>query len=405
MKKLLLFIIISTMFGSDMLAQNWTAVSPPQMSTATGLTIHNNALFACTQAVSPHRSTDGSTWVQKNNGLSGYGPQGGGIGTCGTWIYYGSKENIHRSNDDGNTWDTAGVGITVTATNYGRFFYEFGGVYFCSMSAAVTNGGGLYRSTDGTTWSLCTLGSSPGEAAYQMTQIGNKIYVGTNMSFYESSDNGLTWTSVSTNGAKVYNGLKEYKGRWLIHTTFGMEYSDDAGTTWDTLTSSIKSSTYCGFVEGAGDTLYSYSASGGVHYSVDTGNTWVSIRANLTSLEVNVMQGMQYFQGKLYLATVLAVKSFGNGGGGSSVENLNSLADQISTYPNPFNELVTIENKSTTTIQVSLFDITGKEIVRERTNRSKYQLTTTDLPAGVYFVKIKDVATGQMIKTQKLIKQ
>jgi photosystem II stability/assembly factor-like uncharacterized protein len=237
-------------------------------------------------ATSPHRSTDGSTWVQKMNGLTGFGPQGDGIASCGTYIYYGSKGDIHRSNDDGNTWTAANTGITVSATNFGRYFYEFNGVYYVSMSAAVTNGGGLWRSTDGTNWTLLTLGASPGITAYTMAEIGGNLYACSNLDYFESTDNGLTWTAKATNGSKVYNGLFEHNGRWLMHTTFGMEYSDDNGTTWDTLTSAIKSSTYCGFVAGSNDTIYAWTAANGVFFSADTGNKLLSYK-DVNILETN----------------------------------------------------------------------------------------------------------------------
>ncbi|MCI5057795.1 MAG: T9SS type A sorting domain-containing protein, partial [Flavobacteriales bacterium] len=321
---------------------------------------------------------------------------------AGSYLYYGSKSGIHRSNDDGNTWALSGTGISVSASNFGRFFYEFGGTYFCVMSSAAVNGGGLFKSSDGLSWSPAITGmAGGGETCYQMTKINNKLYIGTNFDLYESTDNGASWSSIATSGTKVYSGLAEHLGRWFVHTTFGMEYSDDGGVTWDTLTSAIKSSTYCGFEKGSNDTLYAYSAASGIFYSVDTGNTWIDIKGDLSANDIQFMQGAKFFNGALYVATILAVKSNGSGSSSTSVsENFDS---GLSIYPNPFRDALFIDNRLSHNLELRLYNNQGIEVTKATSNNQKYWLDTSRLAKGIYFLKIVDETTKQPIPTQTLI--
>lgn len=411
MKKQLLRLTAYIFASTSLLAQTWTTVTPGSFGSANSLDIHNGSLVTASSIGGPYISSDGSTWTQNATGISGTGLQGRAINSAGSWLYYGGTGDgdIYRSDDDSANWADAATGITISIFSKPAWFYEFGSNYFCVMSAAIVQGGGVYRSTDGLNWELATTGmAGGGETVYQITEIGGKLYAGSNFNLYESVDNGLNWSSIATSGTKVYNGLFEHSGRMFVHTTFGMEYSDDGGTTWDTLTSSIKSSTYCGFVEGANDTLYAWSASSGVFYTTDNGATWIDITGDLSG-DVMFMRGLEYFNGNLYTAVAVGVKTNGQGTTTAINESLSMpyLARLKQNYPNPFNPTtkISFEIPREGTVKLIVYDILGnkvKELINENLSPGSHSVdfNAGNLSSGIYYYTL---FTKNSTQTKKLM--
>ncbi|MFK7949786.1 MAG: fibronectin type III domain-containing protein [Saprospiraceae bacterium] len=89
-------------------------------------------------------------------------------------------------------------------------------------------------------------------------------------------------------------------------------------------------------------------------------------------------------------------------------ENLPADIEQLSVYPNPFNESiqVIIDAINTQDITIEIFDISGKLVIttpNQNVNRGKNTLlvTTNDLNEGLYILKItteKGVVTRRMLK-------
>ncbi|MGE0560478.1 MAG: T9SS type A sorting domain-containing protein [Flavobacteriales bacterium] len=85
----------------------------------------------------------------------------------------------------------------------------------------------------------------------------------------------------------------------------------------------------------------------------------------------------------------------------TSVEEL--FASQFNVYPNPFNEVIHIENKSTTEINYQLIDIYGKILISESASTSNFQLSTSNFSKGIYFLTITQdskTLTKKLIKTK-----
>lgn len=79
---------------------------------------------------------------------------------------------------------------------------------------------------------------------------------------------------------------------------------------------------------------------------------------------------------------------------------------QVSMYPNPFNDYITIQlnEMAGNDLQVKLMDITGKAVFNTDFTASSTMIRITglnDLPAGIYFVRIDN---GSSTHTQKIIK-
>src|SRR5690606_901138 len=79
----------------------------------------------------------------------------------------------------------------------------------------------------------------------------------------------------------------------------------------------------------------------------------------------------------------------------------------LNVYPNPAKDIVNvIFNANTNTNQISIIDITGKEVVKQQLNLgiglNKTTVLLNNLNAGVYFLSI---ISENKIETQKLIIQ
>lgn len=90
-------------------------------------------------------------------------------------------------------------------------------------------------------------------------------------------------------------------------------------------------------------------------------------------------------------------KAFARLNGNGTNEILNNQISHFTTYPNPFNESLAIESEKIMN-DVSIFDITGKEVFSKSVNTQTLTINTNKWKSGVYFVKIEN-------QTIKVIKE
>ncbi|MDO9255504.1 MAG: sialate O-acetylesterase [Bacteroidales bacterium] len=83
--------------------------------------------------------------------------------------------------------------------------------------------------------------------------------------------------------------------------------------------------------------------------------------------------------------------------------NDNSKSDGIEVFPNPFDTILNIKN-STKVAQLELTDLSGKVVLKSVNPGIKgWSLNTTDIPSGLYILKIQD--TKERATTVKVIKK
>lgn len=417
MKKLLLSFFSVLILSTLAFCQTWSTISTQNLKS---LTVHNGNLYGSSTS-GPFKSTDGGvTWTSIAAGLGTWGVQGQGISSVGTYLYYGSKDGLYRSSDEGATWTQVNSGLqpggaaTSKAVNK---TYLFSGTYFCTYGASPSNGGGIYSSTDGVNWTASNTGLDQGATIYEIAEVDGKLFALSNLDLYESTDGGANWTSVGPSSG-VYNGLFEHQnGRWLMHTfPAGIRASDDKGATWTTVSSTIKGSNICGFIQGTADTIYAYTSSNGVFYSVDAGDNWTDITGDLTSSDVSFMQDVVGYNNNIYIATFMAIKANGAPSGGNNDTTGNDTTTtsvktslrnntEYATFPNPFQTNVSIANHSNSTLQLELIDVLGKSVLTERSNQSIITLQTETLIPGLYLVVVKDMNSEKIIYTEKVMRR
>jgi PKD repeat protein len=73
----------------------------------------------------------------------------------------------------------------------------------------------------------------------------------------------------------------------------------------------------------------------------------------------------------------------------------------IKVYPNPTYGLLNIENATGENITLSIYTLTGQQLIESRTSAGTSQINLESLEAGIYFVRY--ITESQAVKTGKLI--
>lgn len=160
---------------------NWTQTSLNNQ-TIYALIIDGNNIFAGASGNGVYLSTNnGSTWTQNTLGshtvLS--------LAASGTNIYAGTSINgIYRSTNSGTNWAQTLMNYSSPKSLAINSSYCFAGLYSLSGS------NGLYRSTDGGTWTLAGLN---GINVLSLGLNGNNLFAGTENGVYLSTNNGTNW--------------------------------------------------------------------------------------------------------------------------------------------------------------------------------------------------------------------
>ena len=87
----------------------------------------------------------------------------------------------------------------------------------------------------------------------------------------------------------------------------------------------------------------------------------------------------------------------------TSVDYLNDENNILTVYPNPFTDYVTIKNIPKD-CSITVYDITGKMILREQSMDKQHRLTLSELNKGFYILKFHSTDSFSDLKNIKIIK-
>lgn len=126
-----------------------------------------------------------------------------------------------------------------------------------------------------------------------------------------------------------------------------------------------------------------------VNYTYDNLN-------RLTKAEYSSGKGIQYSYDELGNRTQEVKMS------NLAVENIDSKS-KIQLFPNPFLDEMTIISNGKSIKELTLFDVSGKQINRyENLNTKEYKLNAKNIPSGIYIVSIR---TEENTENYKIIKK
>jgi len=331
-----------------------------------------------------------------------------------------STSMIHRSTDNGATWQT------VYSRNF-PYNNTVGGALTVlqdgSLLAAIPVQRGptigdivwtyVFKSTDaGLSWvqkDSIQLGAPQG----LVTAGDSKVLMGTTFDgVYRSLTGGTFWwpadTSAHFAGTRYTNAIgKSREGNIYVAQNYKVMRSTDNGTTFQVFSTPSGNTTINAMCVVADNEIYIATDDKKVYFSNTGGSSWqlmttgIPVGANVYAL------GM--VSGKLYAATY-SYGVFYYEPDAVSVSNGNELVKGFSlkqNYPNPFNPStkISFSISKSAFVNLNVFDAAGKKVtvlLNDFRNAGEYDINfdASKLSAGVYFYKLQ--AEG-FTETKKMI--
>ena len=298
------------------------------------------------------------------------------------------KFDIYYTTDGGNTWNPT-LAANVTAPQNGEFGYngfECASKFESGYAAFITNMGRVYKTSNyGVNWTVTT--TSPfgaiGTGKIYMISFDKMIVAGmetgaTTYTWKQTTDGGSTWTTYAPSG-NFYSYAMTYvpfSGNMLVSTSpystaKGVSYSNDGGNTWTDFTDPLLQ------INGANIQCLAVGFA-------NVNHGWIgNYDANMTTNSI-----LKYTN---YLPT--------------NVKELEVDFNNFKIFPNPGNGNINVifESKIKGTAILSVFDITGKELIKSELQCSgitKSIINTNNFLKGIYYVKLQkdtDVYIQKMV--------
>jgi photosystem II stability/assembly factor-like uncharacterized protein len=310
------------------------------------------------------KTTDGgTTWTQMQSGTT-MGLNSIFFTNANTGYVVGGDENISGYTSSGIILKTTNAGVTWTST---LVSYDLNSVYFpdsltgyaAGMDSSCPNGVIVKTTDGGLTWHKLPV--MPDQWLYSVffTNDNTGYAVGYEGVSLKTVDGGATWTSLHIPSGSILSSVffitpsKGYVVDWTGH----IFYTTDAGSTW------------------IGDSSRTWNYLTSVFFTDST-----------TGYAVGEM------------STILK-KGYG---GITSVEEHKQAGTSFTIYPNPANNEITTETGSTPAVsQLSIMNMNGQQLITRQITSPKTQIEISNLPSGVYFVRLtndKTVKVGKFVK-------
>lgn len=253
----------------------------PWYATAAGYI--GNWLYATTGGGVLRSSDNGHHWEAANRSLAALSIATLGVTRGGT-ILAGSRGDLQRSTDDGETWTPSTDSIW--NANIPGPFYSSPFLASCADGSIVASlAPKLVRSTDdGVRWNVVPGTETMGSVKSFAVAAGGALYAGADSGLYRSTDNGQTWSVVTKLLGPISSVAVEPGGRIFVvaGNIFGHDSlfrSVDNGVTWSKVYEGDR--LYKVVATSYGRVAVGINTAGSnvpVFISDDFGNTWYDTR-------------------------------------------------------------------------------------------------------------------------------
>ena len=193
------------------------------------------------------------------------------------------QSGLYRSADTQHAhWDNR------YAASVGEFALADANTYY----AGAWYGGALKSSDGGVTWSPINNGLTANDvyALAISPTLSSRIYAGTEMGLFVSSNAGASWGRPAGNlPGRLVSELAFAGNTLLAVTDLGLYRSSDGGASWQTPTTDLPPVRINTLLAGSPSTTVYAGTSLGLYRSTDGGNTWASLGTGLANRDVQAL--------------------------------------------------------------------------------------------------------------------
>lgn len=226
---------------------------------------HESTLLAAIGQIGIYRNTGGDSWVESNTGLVARTVTSlladGGTLYAGGW-----PAGIWSTRDRGARWRADWDG---SVSDIARALMRTDSTVFAMMPGLLYR---RHRAETGWTRVVGPAGSEPTAIA----ALGSRAFVGTSKGIYRTTDEGRSWSTMSTIGIDgPVTSLLVTDAMVFAGTTKGIVRSTDDGGTWSSSDAGLQGSLVV-TMHDASSLLFA-STGGGLHRSTDGGLSWTPV--------------------------------------------------------------------------------------------------------------------------------
>ena len=374
--------------------------------------------------------SDGSGWSCVSN--QPFYASVGNIGISGNRVLAASHGSNLYYTDNGHSWIQKGVG---TVEIRGMMVED--NVVFIGTDML----GSFLSTNGGNSFSNAGAGLPENHWLQRMVRCGDRIAVGSKDRMFVSFGIGQTWYVPTCLPLEIDVVDIDWDGANMYHVSYDgvARYSAELGSNWQVFNSPFQNVNYTALRCHNG-AIYLGTRGHGLHVTNDMGTNWSNIQAlpsdatirRITVSDTIIAVGCE--DGSIFLkydhcgewqqmenipveGPILDICINGNRiyaspmAGGVWYSELPTAPDGISEdsepvlsiAPNPTADVINLTiDESLQNAEVYLYDIQGRKCITTPVERGTCQLSTQEIPSGIYFVKL---VGGDTIAIQKVVVQ
>jgi photosystem II stability/assembly factor-like uncharacterized protein len=405
MKKSLTISLLLVLIPMQFAFCQWEQLTIPSGNSGL-LGANNQVVLAMTNDALYSSSDHGQTWTTSGNGIVQL-PIKYIFSMPETSTFYAcSEEYIYKSTDNGANWTT--ISGPENFTNL-RSVYYFNGALFALADYGENQG--LHRSYDeGQTWEPLTNGLTS-NGVRSITHDDNYLYVGligtgpeSSPGVFRSIDNGANWEYASTGLDADIDHMASLGNRIYASSYSYVYYSIDQGNSWNYTLCPQPGIPIASIISVENYLIACHMT--GAYKLKNNDNSWESWNDNL-----NTMMAWGITTDGIY-----SYCSTGDIGiwrrpldqlvGIGENPSLNNISNLISIYPNPAQSVVSMQSSiySQQSAIIEVYDLNGRKLLEKQIPKGSesVEIDVSHLQSGVYCCTM---ITEQGSATKKLIIQ
>lgn len=386
MKKIFLLVIVVIPL---LINAQWTQTGFQQGSVFS-LHVKDNIIFAGNLA-GIHRSIDnGQTWELSIQGIDNSMGWilGHSLASGSNYIFTGNYDGLYRSSNNGQLWNITSLNLITPQSD---------AVCAITCNGATVYAGttcGLFKSTnDGSTWTKLSNGINANQHVYAVLFSNSKLYAGTEDGVYFSDNNGTSFTQIGFDNVAVSSLVNTPGGVVAVTFRNGVHYTNDDGASWNAvdLGQNINIPTFTAIM--ANNSIL-IGTNGVYSVSDDFSNTAFEGLEGKNILSFAVCEDYLFAGTNADGVWRIPLSEI------TGIEEAKSSENSIEVFPNPAEEAITVKYQQNFS-NIYIYDISGKEVYADHLQNTSATFDVSELPEGIYCIKLTGSGMERTIKFVK----